>query len=159
MTAQRAHGDVLIGRSYTRSRRFPRMFGRMPGRDGGYLPGGPYTLTQGVVFLVLLLVVWKLPLLDWLGPARWGVPLFAIAVRRARIESRTPASWLIGLLSHLLAPSSGMLAGRSYRPERPVSCTPRFHLHGVDLAVDKARQPADNAVPKSSLQRLLAGAR
>ncbi|ONF74361.1 hypothetical protein AVR91_0203460 [Amycolatopsis keratiniphila subsp. keratiniphila] len=135
------------------------MFGRMPGRDGGYLPGGPYTLTQGVVFLVLLLLVWKLPLLDWLGPARWGVPLFAIAVRRARIESRTPASWLLGLLSHLLAPSSGMLAGRSYRPERPVSCTPRFHLHGVDLAVDKKQQPVDNAVPESSLQRLLAGAR
>ncbi|MGW4132118.1 hypothetical protein [Amycolatopsis japonica] len=147
-------GDVLIGRSYTRSRRFPRMFGRMPGRDGGYLPGGPYTLTQGVVFLVLLLIVWKLPLLDWLGPARWGVPLFAIAVRRARIESRTPASWLIGLLAHLLAPSSGMLAGRPYRPARPVSCTPRFHMH--DATVDKS---VDNSAPKSSLQRLLAGVR
>ncbi|MGY6651347.1 hypothetical protein ACXIZN_04200 [Amycolatopsis sp. TRM77291] len=127
----------------------------MPGRDGGYLPGGPYTLTQGVVFLVLLLVVWKLPLLDWLGPARWGVPLSAIAVRRARIESRTPASWLIGLVTHLLAPTPGMLAGRTYRPERPVSCTLRFHLH----AVDKAQWPVGNPAPKSSLQRLLAGAR
>lgn len=152
-------GDVLIGRSYTRSRRFPRMFGRMPGRDGGYLPGGPYTLTQGVIFLVLLLVVWKLPLLDWLGPARWGVPLSAIAVRRARIESRTPASWLIGLVTHLLAPSSGMLAGRPYRPERPVSRTLRFYLHSVDEAVDNALVPVDNAAPKSSLQRLLAGVR
>ncbi|MFI7114959.1 hypothetical protein [Amycolatopsis sp. NPDC049868] len=131
----------------------------MPGQDGGYLPGGPYTLTQGVVFLVLLLVVWKLPLLDWLGPARWGVPLFAIAVRRARIESRTPASWLIGLVVHLLAPSSGTLAGRPYRPERPVICTPKFHLHGENAAVDKAQQPVDSAGPKSSLQRLLAGAR
>lgn len=159
MTAQRTRGDVLIGRSYTRSRRFPRMFGRMPGRDGGYLPGGPYTLTQGVVFLVLLLVVWKLPLLDWLGPGRWGVPLSAIAVRRARIESRTPASWLFGLLAHLLAPSSGMLAGRPYRPERLVSCTPRFHLHGVDVAVDEAQLPVAGSAPKSSLQRLLAGAR
>ncbi|UMP06666.1 hypothetical protein [Amycolatopsis sp. EV170708-02-1] len=131
----------------------------MPGRDGGYLPGGPYTLTQGVVFLVLLLVVWKLPLLDWLGPARWGVPLSAIAVRRARIESRTPASWLVGLVAHLLAPSSGMLAGRAYRPERPVSCTPRFHLHGVDVTVDNSHLPVDSGPPRSSLQRLLAGVR
>ncbi|MFE6613314.1 hypothetical protein [Amycolatopsis sp. NPDC057786] len=83
------------------------MFGRMPGRDGGtcLVVRTRSPVTQGVVFLVLLLAVWKLPLLDWLGPARWGVPLSAIAVRRARIESRTPASWLIGLVTHLLAPS------------------------------------------------------
>ncbi|AUI60426.1 hypothetical protein B1H26_24640 [Amycolatopsis sp. BJA-103] len=129
------------------------MFGRMPGRDGGYLPGGPYTLTQGVVFLVLLLVVWKLPLLDWLGPARWGVPLTAIAIRRARIESRTPASWLIGFMAHLFAPSSGTLAGRAYRPDRKVFCRQRFYVHGMDVGVDS------KPTTMSSLQRLLAGAR
>lgn len=105
------------------------MFGRLPGRDGGYLPGGPYTLTQGVVFLVLLIVAWKLSLLGWLGPARWCVPLTAVFLRRARIESRTPIGWLCGLLSHLLAPPTGMLGRRPYRPLRPVRTQHRIHLH------------------------------
>lgn len=113
------------------------MFGRMPGRDGGYLPGGPYSLTQGVIFLVLLLVVWKFPLAEWLGPARWGVPLAAVFVRRARIESRTPLGWLVGLGTHLLAPAAGTVGGRPYRPDRPVWTRPRFWLH-VDDAVSTA---------------------
>ncbi|GAA3550042.1 hypothetical protein GCM10022222_36990 [Amycolatopsis ultiminotia] len=105
------------------------MFGRMPGRDGGYLLGGPYTLTQGVAFLLLLVVVWKLPLLDWLGAARWCVPLSAVFLRRARIESRTPLGWLCGFLAHVLAPPSGMLGRRPYRPARPVRTQHRIHLH------------------------------
>lgn len=153
MPAQKPRENVLIGRSYTRSRRFPRMFGRMPGRDGGYLPGGPYTLTQGVVFLGLLMIVWKVPLLDWLGPARWGVPLAAVFLRRARIESRTPLGWLAGLVTHLLAPAAGMLGSKPYRPPRPEWSRPRIHLH---LA-----QPAADApdTSRSPLERLLADAR
>lgn len=142
-------GDVLIGRSYTRSRRFPRMFGRMPGRDGGYLPGGPYTLTQGVLFLVLLVVVWKLPLLDWLGPARWLVPLSAVFVRRARIESRTPLGWLLGLAAHLVAPATGTQNGRAYRPSRPRRQRAHLYLH-----VEQGQEPA-----VSSLQLVLDRAR
>ncbi|MEQ0558435.1 hypothetical protein ABJI51_05090 [Amycolatopsis sp. NEAU-NG30] len=129
MTASRGRGHVLVGRSYTRSRRFPRMFGRMPGRDGGYLPGGPYTLTQGVLFLILLVVVWKLPLLDWLGPARWFVPLSAVFVRRARIESRTPLGWLIGLGMHLLAPATGTFGRRPYRAPRPTRSCGWLYVH------------------------------
>ncbi|GLY38992.1 hypothetical protein Amsp01_050160 [Amycolatopsis sp. NBRC 101858] len=145
-------GDVLIGRSYTRSRRFPRMFGRMPGRDGGYLPGGPYTLTQGVLFLMLLVVVWKLPLLDWLGPARWLVPLSAVFVRRARIESRTPLGWLLGLAAHLVAPTTGTRNGRAYRPSRPQRQRAHLYLHveqgqetavsSLQLVLDRARKDA-----------------
>lgn len=158
MTAQRSRSDVLIGRSYTRSRRFPRMFGRMPGRDGGYLPGGPYTLTQGVVFLVLLVVVWKLPLLDWLGPARWGLPLAAVVIRRARIESRTPLSWLIGLVSHLMAPATGVLSGRPYRPDRPVWSQRQVHLHTSD-GLQAAAEPTFHTATSSPLQLMLARAR
>ncbi|WP_239071376.1 hypothetical protein [Amycolatopsis sp. SID8362] len=145
-----ARGEVLVGRSYTRSRRFPRMFGRMPGRDGGYLPGGPYTLTQGVLFLLLLVVVWKLPLLDWLGPARWFLPLSAVFVRRARIESRTPLGWLIGLGTYLLTPAAGMLGHRPYRPAKPVRTRDRFYLHPLAEAVGPAESP---------LQAILAQAR
>ncbi|WIX82922.1 hypothetical protein QRX50_20210 [Amycolatopsis carbonis] len=147
MAGQKSGDGVLIGRSYTRSRRFPRMFGRMPGRDGGYLPGGPYTLTQGVLFLGLLVIVWKVSAFDWLGPARWGLPLGAIFVRRARIESRTPLGWLAGLVMCLLAPATGLLGNRPYRAPRPQWSKQQIHLH---LVQDRA-----NAAP---LERILAGA-
>ncbi|MFD8493331.1 hypothetical protein [Amycolatopsis sp. NPDC059657] len=129
MTTKPVQGKALVGRSYTRSRRQPRMFGRMPGRDGAYVPGGPYTLTQGVLFLALLLIVWKLPIFDWLGSARWFVPLSAVFVRRARIESRTPAGWLLGLCTQLLAPTTGTVEGKPYRPSRPVWSQQRIYLH------------------------------
>lgn len=51
-------------RFYTRSRRFPKMIGRM--NDGSRIPGGPYTLTQvgvgGAVLLIMLVMrglVWS----------------------------------------------------------------------------------------------------
>ncbi len=128
------------------------MFGRMPGRDGGYLPGGPYTVTQGALFLVLLVAVWKLPLLDWLGPARWGLPLSAVFVRRARIESRTPLGWLLGLGAHLLAPRVGTLGRRAYRPARPERTRAALYVHLRDEVEVRSE-------PVSSLQLVLAQAR
>ncbi|GAA4544850.1 hypothetical protein GCM10023192_56160 [Amycolatopsis samaneae] len=137
------------------------MFGRMPGRDGGYLPGGPYTLTQGVLFMILLVIVWKLPLLDWLGPARWGVPLAALLVRRARIESRTPLGWLYGLVTHLLAPAAGTHRGKPYRPDRPLWIQSRMYLHATDeqVAERAVAEPCTASPVVSSLQLLLARAR
>ncbi|WIV61869.1 hypothetical protein [Amycolatopsis nalaikhensis] len=152
MTAPKSCGDVLVGRSYTRSRRFPRMFGRLPGRDGGYLPGGPYTVTQGALFLVLLVAVWKLPLLDWLGPARWGLPLSAVFVRRARIESRTPLGWLVGFGTHLVAPTSGTFGRRPYRPSRPERIRSALYVH----LRDEVEEPPE---PVSPLQLMLARSR
>ena len=148
----------LVGRSYTRSRRFPRMFGRMPGREGGYLPGGPYTLTQGVLFLALLLVVWKFPPAEWLGPARWGVPLATVFVRRARIESRTPLGWLIGLATHVFAPAAGTVAGRPYRPDRPLWTQQRFWLHVQHEPVGRAASSSDEPATLSPLHLVLARA-
>jgi hypothetical protein len=127
------------------------MFGRMPGRDGGYLPGGPYTVTQGALFLVLLVVVWKLPLLDWLGPARWGLPLSAVFLRRARIESRTPLGWLVGLGAHLFAPRTGTLGRRPYRPARPERISTSIYVHRPDTSVEE--------MPVSPLQLVVARSR
>ena len=41
-----------VARFYTRSRRFPKFIGRL--HDGTKIPGGPYTLTQGVVLAIVL---------------------------------------------------------------------------------------------------------
>lgn len=160
-----SHSDAdqeLIGRSYTRSRRMPNMFGRMPGRDGAYLPGGPYTATQAIIWCVLMLAAWKIPVFDWaFGPLRWVVP-FAVAyfVRRARIEARTPAGWLAGLFTHLTAPRNGTYRGRSWRAPEPAWVRPRIHVHHplVDELVEEldvervdaaapAPQPAVEQVP------------
>lgn len=76
-------------RFYTKSRRFPKMIGRM--NDGSRIPGGPYTLTQvgvgGAVLLVLIVtrdVLWGTGeiLVDLLL-----IALFALA-----------SLWLVGLL-------------------------------------------------------------
>ena len=80
--------DQGVARFYTRSRRFPKMIGRMT--DGSRIPGGPYTLTQvgfgGVALLVLLMTrtMWStgsviLDLAVTLGVA-WG------------------ATWVVGLI-------------------------------------------------------------
>lgn len=42
-----------VARFYTRSRRFPKFIGRL--HDGTKIPGGPYTLTQGVVLAIVLI--------------------------------------------------------------------------------------------------------
>ena len=36
-----------VARFYTRSRKFPRLIGRL--HDGTKIPGGPYTVTQAIV--------------------------------------------------------------------------------------------------------------
>jgi hypothetical protein len=41
-----------VARFYTRSRKFPRLIGRL--HDGTKIPGGPYTVTQAIVAAVLL---------------------------------------------------------------------------------------------------------
>lgn len=129
MNAHASVEEPLLASTYTRSRRFPKMFGRMPGRDGAYLPGGPYTMTQLTAFLVVLLLAWKVPAAALLGPVRWLIPFTALLLRRARIESRTPLGWAAGLVGHLLTPTLGTLDGRGYVPPRPVWTRTRLHLH------------------------------
>ncbi len=77
-----------IARFYTRSRRFPKMIGRMT--DGSRIPGGPYTLTQvgfgGVALLVLLVT-----------RTQWstGVVLLDLALT---VGVAWGVTWLVGLI-------------------------------------------------------------
>ena len=77
-----------IARFYTRSRRFPKMIGRMT--DGSRIPGGPYTLTQvgfGGVALMGLLVTRTL----------WGTgaTLLDLAIT---VGVAWGVTWLVGLI-------------------------------------------------------------
>lgn len=49
--------DARLAKWFTTARRFPQLIGRTP--DGTHLPGGPYTITQLVVAVVLVLLLWN----------------------------------------------------------------------------------------------------
>jgi len=113
-----------IARFYTRSRRFPKMIGRMT--DGSRIPGGPYTLTQvgfGGVALMGLLVT----------RTAWTTNsvLFDMAIT---VGAAWGVTWLVGLIpmtrrnlvaafmdaaAAMFKPRGGRYKGQSIRLVRP----------------------------------------
>jgi hypothetical protein len=150
MTTTPRDDDILVGRSYTRSRQFPVMFGRLPGHDGARLPGGPYTVTQAVLFLILLLAVWKVAVLDVFGPLRWLLPFAAAFVRQARIESRSPMAWVMGVAAHLASSPTGRIARRPYRATNPTPVAGRLFIHHPASVTAAAPAPARAAAAETN---------
>ncbi len=109
---------------YTRARRFPQLIGKTP--DGARIWGGPYTYTQ-VIGAVVILVVGTKTVGIWgqfglLGNALTllGVTYGAtLALGRMPIGSRNPIAVGSGLLRALSSPSSGNVGGRPVRIRRP----------------------------------------
>lgn len=109
---------------YTRARRFPQLIGKTP--DGARIWGGPYTYTQ-VIGAVVVLVVGTKTVGIWgqfglvgnaltlLGVA-YGI---TVALGRMPIGSRNPLSVGTGLVRALSSPSAGNLGGRPIRIRRP----------------------------------------
>jgi hypothetical protein len=130
-----AGGDAgeLVGRSYTRARRYPWVIGNFPTLGGERpvrIPGGPYSMPQVVVFVVVVLALSR----TWRVWAHHGFAslLFAVvvalvpawAVRRARVEGRPLHRAAAGLVSFLAAPRNGRVDGRrGYREPSPVRLT------------------------------------
>ena len=107
--------DLLVGRCYTRARSLPLMVGRLPG-SSGVLWGGPYTLTQLMVFAGGVLVLWWTHGLwahlgtGWNAAILLGLPaLLAWLVRHSRVDGRTPTRALLGIVSAVVAPPAGRL--------------------------------------------------
>ncbi|WP_028649012.1 hypothetical protein [Nocardiopsis sp. CNT312] len=110
--ASEQHG--LLGRSYTKARRYPWMIGKI---QGWTLPLGPFTGLQiGVLVTSLWLLVQTARLWSGLGPLAvlpLCLPIAATwAVRHAHIEGRPPLHALAGYLSLLTAPRQGTIGGR-----------------------------------------------
>lgn len=114
---------AIVGRSYTRARRFPLVIGQLPG--GGRLLGGPYTLTQiGVMSASVLVLYLAAPIWAHLGLANVivliGVPYAAAwLVRHARVEGREPLRAAAGFAVWLCSPATGRIRGVVVRPHRP----------------------------------------
>ncbi|GAB3435099.1 hypothetical protein GCM10027569_86820 [Flindersiella endophytica] len=167
-------GEVLTGRCYTRAQRIPLMIGRLPGAQGP-LWGGPYTVTQfavfcgGIVLLWLTRSLWAHLGTGWNGVTLIGLPaLAAWAVRRARIDGRDPLHAALGIAAFVLAPATGRLAGRAWRPPAASACgRGRFF---VTVAATSDAPPAPRETPdrparltthtrRTRVEELLAAAR
>jgi hypothetical protein len=117
--------EILVGRSYTRARRYPLVIGRWPGSQA-QLPGGPYSLPQlvvmvgGFVLLVFTREAWaRFGLVPNLLLAA-GVPFVAgMAVRRLQLQGRSPWSVAGSVLGLWVTPGGGRLAGRALPRVRP----------------------------------------
>jgi len=134
-----------IARFYTRSRRFPKMIGRM--NDGSRIPGGPYTLTQvgvgGAVLLVMLVtrgLLWSTGeiLLDLLVTA--GVAFAATwLVGRIPMTRRNLLFAFLDGAAAMFKPFGGKYQGQTIRLAQP-------HAAGGDTQVLSPR-PARRPVP------------
>ncbi len=113
-----------VARFYTRSRRFRKLLGRLP--DGTKLIGGPYTITQGLVLAVVLIVAsvtqsaWGTgtPLIDFplAGAIAW---VAAWGAGRLPMTRRNLFSVLTGGLTAMTRSSAGRYRGSALRIRPP----------------------------------------
>ncbi|ANZ13379.1 hypothetical protein ACH4YO_38105 [Streptomyces noursei] len=109
---------IRVGRSYTRARRLPWVFGKV---GDWVLPFGPYTAAQiGVAFVGGFVLIKTFSWWRVLGPVPVVVLVVAVwAVRRARIGGRTPFNLAVGVAARIFQPRGGRVDGRAMRPPRP----------------------------------------
>jgi hypothetical protein len=128
-----ADDDTNIGRLYTRSRRFPKFIGKL--LDGTKIPLGPYTLTQGVLFGIALVIavttkgMWGsgqnlLDLVVAVGVS-WGL---AWAAGFIPITRRNLLSVLTGVINAYSRPVDGTYRGRGFKARKPSFAAGKAHV-------------------------------
>ena len=116
--------DGEIVKWYTRARKFPQLIGKTP--DGTKIWGGPYTYTQVIVGVLIVVVGSKTTslwghfgtvgnILLLLGVAYGTV----ILIGRLPLGSRNPLSVGAGFLRAWSAPAKGRLGGSPVRMRKP----------------------------------------
>jgi hypothetical protein len=138
--------QVEIARFYTRSRRFPKVIGRL--HDGSRIPGGPYTVTQAVVGGAVLVVA-------LVSRGQWGTGSFlfdfplavGVAWGGAWGAGRIPATRrnlvtvVLGGLGAMLRPVDGKYRDAAFKLRQP-------HRAGGSVAIEAVRRsdPVDVAI-------------
>jgi hypothetical protein len=108
--------DVIVCRSYTRGRRFPKILGKIAGFALPFL----LSMTQVAVFMTTFLLgcvtysLWSRALPGSVpGLVLIGIPVvLTVAVRFVRIDGRAPLKALAGYCALLTAPRGGVVRGR-----------------------------------------------
>lgn len=146
--------ELEVARFYTRSRRFPKMVGRLP--DGTRIWGGPYTPVQflagGVVLLGALItrswwgfdgsLLFDLPVA--VGMA-WGA---AYLTGRIPVTKRNLLSIIGGAITAVRAPRAGRYRAAPIRLRPPHQVTGRVQID--ELTTSGVGVPADRAAPVST---------
>lgn len=122
------NGEIEVVKWYTRARRFPQLIGKT--HDGTPLWGGPYTYTQVIVGVGMLIAGAKTTFL-WGHFGLIGNALLLLAttygvvllVGRMPIGSRNPLSVGAGALKAWSSPPLGRQAGTPVRARRPTRVT------------------------------------
>lgn len=165
-----------VGRFYTQIRRFKKMLGRF--HDGTPIPGGPYTLTQGIFGVVAMFVLmWTNPFwstgFELLDLVVGLLIIWGIAWISGKLPS-TKRNMLIVALdagSAAFAPLTGKYKGQSIKINPPhrafvrgqtTFSAPRFDPAPVEAAIIVAEVETPNIPGRlelttgSAVQRLLA---
>lgn len=128
-----------VARFYTRSRKFPRLIGRL--HDGTKIPGGPYTVTQAIVAAVVLALGLVTRGLWGTGTILVDIPIvLLVAWGGAWGAGRLPAtrrnigSILLGAVGAMFRPAAG-----KYR-EQTVKLSPP-HFAGGTAVIGGAKTP------------------
>ena len=128
-----------VARFYTRSRKFPRLIGRL--HDGTKIPGGPYTVTQAIVAAVVLALGLVTRGLWGTGTILVDIPIvLLVAWGGAWGAGRLPAtrrnigSILLGAVGAMFRPAAG-----KYR-EQTVKLSPP-HFAGGTAVIGGAKNP------------------
>ena len=140
-----------VARFYTRSRRFPKFIGRL--HDGTKIPGGPYTLTQGVVLAIVLVGALLTQRMWGTGSPLVDFPLaLAVSWAAAWGAGRIPAtrrnllSVIAGGLSAMTKPATGRYLGTTMKIRPP-------HYAGGKTSIAEAIALAVSFRPASSRRR------
>ncbi|MFH8253045.1 hypothetical protein ACH3VR_21945 [Microbacterium sp. B2969] len=113
-----------VARFYTRSRKFPRLIGRL--HDGTKIPGGPYTVTQGVVAAVLLVLGLVTRGLWGTGTILVDIPIVLLVAwggawgaGRLPATRRNVASIVLGAFGAVFSPAFGKYQEQTVRLRPP----------------------------------------
>ncbi|GAX57785.1 hypothetical protein SO3561_09355 [Streptomyces olivochromogenes] len=140
-----AAAQVRMGRFYTSARRHPWVLGKVA---DWRIPLGPYTPAQIAVavgggFLLVKTISWW----SWMGPVPIAAWLLAIwAVRRAKINGRTPMQAALGWVLLGWQPRGGRIGGRAARDRAPRALLGGFTLEDA-FAPTAVLAPAVAAAP------------
>lgn len=149
-----------VARFFTRSRRFRKFLGRLP--DGTKIIGGPYTITQGLVLAVVLIVacitqgLWGTgtPFVDFplAGAFAWAA---AWGAGRIPMTRRNLFSVITGGLTAMFRSSAGSYRGAPLRIRPPHQAKGKSYIGKTSsrpvapAPVEPDREPAPVRAPAS----------
>lgn len=140
-----------VARFYTRSRKFPRLIGRL--HDGTKIPGGPYTVTQGIVAVVLLALGLVTRGLWGTGTILVDIPIVLLVAwggawgaGRLPATRRNVASILLGALGAVFSPAAGKYQEQTVRLRPPHFASGTTTISGA-TATSTTTRPQTTGTP------------